>query len=142
LASIRLRGLAAVAAAVGTIMGSIQRYVTNRLGSTKVLEIPSFWLSYAVSTVEFIRIVAPKVAGSSPVGHPPHKYAVCRMPLRSSNAMPWGCSSSTLSSFARVSVSRPAYRRPPSLRTLVNIRSTALSWKESARRTVTYWPRL
>jgi hypothetical protein len=42
LASIRLRGLAAVAAAVGTIMGSIQRYVTNRLGSTKVLEIPSF----------------------------------------------------------------------------------------------------
>jgi hypothetical protein len=50
-------------------MGSIQRYVTNRLGSTKVLEIPSFWLSYAVSTVEFIRIVAPKVAGSSPVGH-------------------------------------------------------------------------
>jgi len=50
-------------------MGSLQRYVTNRLGSTKVLEIRSFWLSYAVSTVEFIRIVAPKVAGSSPVGH-------------------------------------------------------------------------
>ena len=49
-------------------MGSIQRYVTDRLESTKVLEIPSFWLSYAVSTVEFIRIVATKVTGSIPVG--------------------------------------------------------------------------
>jgi hypothetical protein len=53
-------------------MGSIRRYVTDRLGFTKVLEIPSIWLSHAVSTVGFIRIVAlEKVAGSSPVGHPP-----------------------------------------------------------------------
>jgi MFS-type transporter involved in bile tolerance (Atg22 family) len=63
--------LAAIVAAVGTIMGSIRRYVTDRLGFTKVLEIPSIWLSHAVSTVGFIRIVAlEKVAGSSPVGHP------------------------------------------------------------------------
>ena len=45
-------------------MGSIQRYVTDRLASTKVLQIPGFWLSYALSTVELIRIVAPKVAGA------------------------------------------------------------------------------
>jgi hypothetical protein len=34
---------------------------------------PHFWLSNALSSVGFIRIVAPKVAGSSPVGHPSHK---------------------------------------------------------------------
>ena len=39
-------------------MGGIQRYVTNRLASTKVLQILGFWLSYAPSTIGFIRIVA------------------------------------------------------------------------------------
>jgi hypothetical protein len=55
-------------------MDNTQRYVTDNLASTKVLQISDFWLSYALSTVEFIRIVAPKVAGSSPVGHP----LICR----------------------------------------------------------------
>jgi hypothetical protein len=37
----------------------------------KFLQMSTFWLSNALLQLEFIRIVAPKVAGSSPVGHPP-----------------------------------------------------------------------
>ncbi len=64
------RSVAAVVAAVGTISDGILRYATRRLWSTKPLQIPIFWLSIALFQLESIRIVAPKVAGSSPVGHP------------------------------------------------------------------------
>ena len=38
----------------------------------KFLQMSTFWLSNALFQLEFIRIVAlEKVAGSSPVGHPP-----------------------------------------------------------------------
>ncbi len=66
--------LAAVEAAVGTISGGIPRYATKRLCSLKFLQISTFWLSNALFQLEFIRIVAQgKIAGSSPVGHPPWK---------------------------------------------------------------------
>ena len=40
------------------------------LAFTKVLRTEGFWLRYVLSQLESIRNVAPKVAGSSPVGHP------------------------------------------------------------------------
>jgi hypothetical protein len=67
----QLCGLAAVVAAVGAIKGSTQRYVTDWLLIMKFLQIPNFSFAYALSTAGVIGIVAPKVAGSSLVGHPP-----------------------------------------------------------------------
>ena len=62
--------LAAVVAAVVAMLDGIQRYATERLPCTKLLQTQGFWLSNALSQLGFIRIVAPNVAGSSPVGHP------------------------------------------------------------------------
>ena len=80
--------------------------------------------------------------GFEPRRQPPESFGVCRCRCRSVNVLPWSCSSSASSAFARVLVQCPAYRRSPAPVALMNVRSTARLWKWLPHRTVAYWPSL